>query len=71
LKKYKNIKGSEEIFEVTEQYEIKKLLENDSNGVIVLAYDKINNKNVSIKKINKAFQQGFIIYIIKGILKTI
>jgi serine/threonine protein kinase len=59
LKKYKNIKGSEEIFEVTEQYEIKKLLENDSNGVIVLAYDKINNKNVSIKKINKAFQQGF------------
>jgi hypothetical protein len=63
LKKYTDIKDSEEIFEVTEQYEVKKILGNGAYGVVALAYDNVNNKNVAIKKVLKTFKQGFFLFL--------
>jgi serine/threonine protein kinase len=45
-------------FEVYEQYEVQKVLGHGAYGIVVLAYDTINKRNVAIKKMFNTFSQG-------------
>lgn len=49
LKRYK-IEKENQIFEIYEQYEVKKVLGFGAYGIVVLAYDNVRKKNVAIKK---------------------
>lgn len=49
LKKYK-LQKENQVFEVYEQYEIKKVLGFGAYGIVVLAYDNVRKRNVAIKK---------------------
>lgn len=54
-----HIKKDNATFEVTEQYDVKKILGFGAYGQVCLAYDNIRKKNVAIKKIFNTFSQDF------------
>lgn len=49
-----------ETFEVTERYQIKKILGSGTYGLVVLAYDSEKKKDVAIKKIKNTFTQDLL-----------